>query len=93
MLPVSTIFFSPSCLSLLYLLDVWMQGSWLCCDYVPDDKEEEEEEGEEDGEKGKWRLQRKDDEKEHVTYSYSFFHFLMMLAVLYFMMQLTNWGE
>lgn len=34
-----------------------------------------------------------DDEKEAVTYSYSFFHFLMMLAVLYFMMQLTNWGE
>ena len=34
-----------------------------------------------------------DDEKEHVTYSYSFFHFLMMLAILYFMMQLTNWGK
>ena len=34
-----------------------------------------------------------DDEKEGVTYSYSFFHFLMMLGVLYAMMQLTNWSE
>ena len=32
-----------------------------------------------------------DDEKEKVTYSYTFFHLLMFLATLYIMVQLTNW--
>ena len=38
-------------------------------------------------------MKHTDDEKEAVTYSYTFFHFMMLLAVLYFMMQLTNWGK
>ena len=32
-----------------------------------------------------------DDEQDRVTYSYTFFHALMMLATFYIMMQLTNW--
>ncbi len=46
-----------------------------------------------DDKEGKWRLRPADDEQEAVTYSYTFFHVLMLLAVLYFMMQLTNWAE
>ena len=68
----------------------------LCCDCLPDDRpsDEGDTEAEEGDEKeGKWRMKNVDDEKERVTYSYSFFHFLMMLSVLYFMMQLTNWGK
>ena len=67
------------------------QGSLVCCDCLPDDEEEEEEE--EDEKEGKLRMRSVNDEKTRVTYSYSFFHFLMMLSILYFMMQLTNWGE
>lgn len=66
----------------------------MCCDCLPSDDVDSDNEPEEDDKKeGKVRMRSVDDEKTHVTYSYSFFHFLMMLAVLYFMMQLTNWGE
>lgn len=69
-------------------------GSILCCDCVPDEEEEEEEEPSgDDDDKGRFRMRHVDDEKNRVTYSYSFFHFLMMLSILYFMMQLTNWGK
>ena len=70
------------------------QGSLLCCDPCTsgkDEKAEPEKEGDED--KGNFRMTVLNDEKEAVTYSYSFFHFLMMLGVLYAMMQLTNWSE
>ena len=38
-------------------------------------------------------MHSRNDEEERVTYSYSFFHFLMVISVLYLMMQLTNWAE
>ena len=42
-----------------------------------------------DEKEGRWRLRHADNEQEAITY---FFHFLMFLAVLYFMMQFTNWA-
>jgi len=69
-----------------------LQGSVLCCDCLPKEPEEVEDEASDEKE-GKLHLHHVDDEKERVTYSYSFFHFVMVLAILYFMMQLTNWGE
>lgn len=69
------------------------EGSLVCCDCLPADEEEDDEAGEEDEKEGKLRMRSVNDEKSRVTYSYSFFHFLMMLSVLYFMMQLTNWGD
>ena len=72
------------------------QGSLLCCDPCTsgkDDSDATPEKDEKDEEKGKLRMTVLNDEKEGVTYSYSFFHFMMMLGVLYAMMQLTNWSE
>lgn len=68
------------------------EGSLLCCDY-PDDKDDETSAEGDDEEKGKWRMHSRNDEEERVTYSYSFFHFLMVISVLYLMMQLTNWAD
>lgn len=66
----------------------------MCCDCLPKEPEEESVEDETpDEQEGKLKLHHVDDEKERVTYSYTFFHFVMVLAILYFMMQLTNWGE
>lgn len=62
-------------------------------DCVSGGEEEEGEEAGQDEKEGKWRMHYSDDEKERVTYSYSFFHFLMLLATLFLMMQLTNWAE
>lgn len=99
-----TLFFLSSLLSWQFLFDlkhthtlrvalvVGDQGSLLCCDY-PDDKDDEPSAEGDDEEKGKWRMHSRNDEEEHVTYSYSFFHFLMVISVLYLMMQLTNWAE
>ncbi len=69
------------------------QGSPLCCDCFPDEPDETETEEDPSDEDKKLQLHHVDDEKERVTYSYSFFHFVMMISVLYFMMQLTNWGK
>ncbi len=41
-------------------------------------------------ERGKWQA---NDEQEELNYNYFFFHFLMVLAILYIMMQFTNWSE
>lgn len=70
-----------------------MQGSICCCDCLPQENEESIEEETPDEQEGRLKLHHVDDEKERVTYSYSFFHFVMMIAILYFMMQLTNWGK
>ncbi|XP_064391329.1 serine incorporator 2-like isoform X2 [Halichondria panicea] len=69
------------------------EGSLVCCDCLSPDEEPDDETEDDDEKEGKLRLRSVNDEKTRVTYSYSFFHFLMMLAVLYFMMQLTNWGD
>jgi hypothetical protein len=70
------------------------EGSFLCCDCLPDDKDDSDtSKGGDDEEKGKWRMSSVNDEEERVTYSYSFFHFLMLISVLYLMMQLTNWAD
>lgn len=69
------------------------EGSVLCCDCLPDEPEEASDDEPSDEKEGKLKLHHVDDEKERVTYSYSFFHFVMTIAILYFMMQLTNWGD
>jgi hypothetical protein len=69
----------------------WQGYTVLCCDCCYPDATEAKEEGDSDeaDEDSKWRSV--DDEKERVTYSYSFFHFMMLISTLYVMMQLTNW--
>ena len=57
----------------------------MCTDDSDDSDDED------DG--GRCSMGHRDDEKNAVTYSYTFFHFMMMLAVLFFMMQLTNWAK
>lgn len=50
---------------------------WLCTDGDSSDEDR--------------KVSNVDDEQERVTYSYTFFHALMMLATFFIMMQLTNW--
>ncbi|WP_411023369.1 serine incorporator domain-containing protein, partial [Salmonella sp. s51228] len=54
---------------------------------------EDEDLEKDDGKEGKFSTNAVDDEKERVKYSYSFFHFILLVASLYLMMQLTNWVE
>ena len=78
-------------------LSLMCQGTPLCCDCCcPSAAEAEEDDNKDDGDSDddkKRKLHVRDDEKTHVTYSYSFFHFLMLLSVLYIMIQLTNWTK
>ena len=78
----------------VHFLHTFSQGSALCCDCFPDQPDDADVDAEEGSDSDKKvQLHHVDDEKERVTYSYSFFHFVMMISILYFMMQLTNWGE
>lgn len=66
----------------------------LCCDQCCPDAtvaQEQDEGTEDDDDSDEKRMHVIDDEKEHVTYSYSFFHFMMVISTLFVMMQLTNW--
>ncbi|CAL8254147.1 serine incorporator 3 isoform X1 [Gadus morhua] len=47
--------------------------------------------GELSGEEGEGPRRVRDNEQDLVQYSYSFFHFMLLLASLYIMMTLTNW--
>ena len=52
---------------------------------------EDDEKGEKSDSGSKCATNAVDDEKERVAYSYSFYHFILVLGSLYIMMQLTNW--
>ena len=54
---------------------------------------EDDDKGEKNDSDSKCGSNAVDDEKERVVYSYSFYHFISMLACFYIMMQLTNWVQ
>ena len=65
----------------------------LCCDCFPSEPEVEDSTEESDEGENKCSFRNTDDEKGRVQYSYTFFHFVMMTSILFFMMQITNWAE
>ncbi|CAI9576077.1 unnamed protein product, partial [Staurois parvus] len=80
--------FGPMWMIKVYTYEFQKASCCFCCPEQDEERGERNCEEDTDASGGQAVIH---DEREHVIYSYSFFHFVFVLASLYVMMTLTNW--